>query len=942
MSNVLTRKGIAVGSGLALILSGFLGALPASATNAADVTLDPTAGETYNSIRQAGVTLETYLNSREVSSEDSLYYTIESLNGENIYTQLRFAFDDYEDSYVLGTCGALSNWEDDDYTCVYNTSEDFEDGDKILVFAKAGFYSDGLSLDEDSSVLSIWAEDSATNKDLEFKVTAWVDQNSSGTKSVFEPASPTRTVKLFDERNVTASTTVVTTPSGEDATSDVYAKVTFNNDINPYFVSSEDRFWSDDRYYEDEVNGQVRVTRYFNNSPIDDESTYVGSDGVLTAWIRNDAELGNYSARAFFEAGNEGFSFTRWLSPLSSATAVTAGVSELVNGVYGTVADTTTTVILEDGDVGVKSGQKSLAITAQIVDLDGEDYAYRNVDVRAVVSPGSLNSKSEITVTGTTAKTGRNGSDIVGVGKTDANGKFVFNLGNSVAADNDVVYVDLQVKLKNGDWVTGDSFDVYWEDSYLYDFDADVYATSGSNITLNYDVLDQFGGGINTYEDENLVVTVVAYDETEDEDQYDTTALLKTANVPASGKVAISFANFVSVADGFSNVRAFLHKSTDKWNEDYEYALVTAIFRNAATASVDGVENVVSSEVTYGDVSLVGNFTDSATLAAKINGEDGIWGVTEDSEDEVVYISGTVLTVNGAGAAAQAVTVSGPANMHYQFWSSEDYSLDYDNVAANGSITVYTDRDGKFGFYMTSTAVREAGQNITITSGGKSTTVLYKTYHNDNIGEDSKFNVVSWTFPKRPGTFVTDAVVSFTDKWGNPFKGATIEFDSDSDFDEDGGRVFINGTHSYDQPSTKPTNALGQAAFRVQILGSGIQRPGEFYVDDIALDYDVADNNFDFTDSEVSFDNSKTSFAGVFGVQATAKAGAKKGVVNVKTFNTQGRSVKVYVGGKLVQKFSNFKRVNAVKLTGVKAGFRNVSVVVGKRKAVLFQAVNVK
>jgi hypothetical protein len=978
MSNKITRKGIAVGAAVALAFAGLVGAPSYAAV--ADVTLTPSEGETYNSIRQSGVVLDSLLNSDEVDTEDALYYTIESTNGANIYEQLNFYFangqthddDDTEDSIDYWNLRDGGTSDEEGYSYYYNTSDDAEDGDEVTVFAVDGdnwwdratdLYHD-LNLDNEDQSLSIWAADSSTNQNLEFTVTAWVDQDGDATLDAFEPKSETRTVKLFDSANVTATTII---DSSLAVGSDVYATTTFNNDINPYFVASED----ESQY------GYTYTTIYRNGSELEDSATYVNEDGVLEAWYEDEATIGNYTARTYFEASpsidyyddidfggvnadSESWTFVRWLSPLSTSYSLVAGTNSDVDGIIGNVVDSTT-IQLEDTDngldeesVGVKSGVKSVVVTSQI--LDGEDaLKVSNVRVKAVVDPIELDNSSDVTVTGTSAKiTDEDDADITGFGRTNADGQFVFNVGNTQGLDGDQVDVDLYFLDDDGSWDLGDSFSIYWEDAYLYDFEGDLEVTSGANVTINYSATDQFGGGINEFNEDTLDVTVVAWDDSEDyEEVYDTDVLEKTVALSAAGKASVSFANFAS-ADGFSTVEAFLHESDLDWENATEFSWTTDLYKNAATSEIDSVENVYENEVTYG-LYYEGNTSEDSDLVDNLE-DYGVWNNNVDS-DEYVWIEGQVLTSNGAGAAAQAVTITGTKSMLFETaYGGYDYS--YDDSTKVGSITVYTDIDGTFGVYVYSQKHSPAGTPITITSGGKSFKTTLKTFMNDEIDENVFWNGSEWvdaavlttTFNKLTGNAkdgiaapaintTYNVTATAKDVWGNILEGAEIQVDSDDLIGTVFGVDAYNDTEDDELNGYADTNSKGQITFtvRAQVESYANRKQAfalEAYIDWYNYDDGSDSESYDFQVEDFGSGLYDREYEGITGRQAAAVAGAKKGVVRVHAFNAKGKTVSVFVSGKLVKTVTSDKARFLTTVKGVKAGDKRVTVKVGAKRLV--------
>jgi len=75
----MTKKGLALGAGIALVASG-LAAVPAQADTTGPVTLVPTAGTTFNSILQSGFSLKSEIDPFSASAEEAgaLSYLIEN------------------------------------------------------------------------------------------------------------------------------------------------------------------------------------------------------------------------------------------------------------------------------------------------------------------------------------------------------------------------------------------------------------------------------------------------------------------------------------------------------------------------------------------------------------------------------------------------------------------------------------------------------------------------------------------------------------------------------------------------------------------------------------------------------------------------------------------------------------------------------------------------
>jgi hypothetical protein len=309
--------------------------------------------------------------------------------------------------------------------------------------------------------------------------------------------------------------------------------------------------------------------------------------------------------------------------------------------------------------------------------------------------------------------------------------------------------------------------------------------------------------------------------------------------------------------------------------------------------------------------------------------------------ESAALLEGTVETNTGVGAAAQLVTVSGSGLLlHFAGYGAGDLNA-YDEVLGQSSLTLSTDVDGKFYVYVYSHKV--GTQTITITSGGKSTTVTLVSKHNVALLDDVDNNKLTWNFPKRPGVGVTPATVTFTDKWGNPVAGASIDFDGESNM-QSGNFAFIDGIPSdeYDSTFYKVTDARGQISVRIRPFSIGrLQAPGTIEVEVVSVNNTLAGQTFNTNEGGNVTD---IKWSGFFGTQATAVAGANSGVVVVKAFNAAGRKVHVFAGARLVTTVDATKRVETIRVK-VKSGDRNISVRVGKnlpKNTLLSKVVTVK
>ena len=1037
MTNKLTKKGLAFATAFAFVASALVAVAPAANAGAAGpVSLLPAAGSAYDSIRQSGFTFKSQFDTSEFESADqgttgfwfhrnssaqAITYKIEAPNGENLRTTMfgdpdasaaRASSVPYFEAAVnttgnftnnglleavvgYGSTGTATN--NVAYIAVYRDAIDGLDSDGPANTAgnAYGEWPNIVSSGDDVVVARITAPDATTN--LSLKVTVFADENYNGTPVFGEIQSAEETTTLYSDTKV-SGTTVITSSMGTSITPvPVVAETTLTPaTINPYMVSTSDF---------SVANSNVKARLYKNGDSLDidtnADATTVSSVDKLTTTFTHTVGAGTYTARAYYAEGNV---FEQWLGQLSTASGVVQGTNADVAGAYGLLEDTTSVLKVDNSNYDIKSGTKSLTFTAQISDDTNydteEDLAASGVRVRMTVTEQALDEDSEISVTGSTSKlTSTTGTSIVVYGVTDAKGQATFTLANSGAIDADDIDVAFSALLIDGTWSANETLDVVWDDAQVADFSSDAEALSGSSITVTYDVFDQFGGPISSdfdaSEDESkpLSITIVAVD-SEDQSAFDEATLSETKAV-SGGKATFTFSNFATMG-GHSDVEAFLHRSSDDWDdetdieneytEDADASVTLRIYKNDATSGLVSVKDF-STYVNLGKF-YEGNVDEDAALAENlaedgdsIMSEDGVasgnwgWGVG----DNYATITGTVETTGGYGAAAQQVTISGTGLL----FAFEDgsYTYYYDEILKVGTLTGFTDIDGTFEFDVYAHKVNTAGQSVTITSGGKSTTVLLKTYLNDMTLEHADFHELSWNMPKYPGLGVTAITAKATDVWGNPIPKIALEFDADEERFEDDDFVFVDGQGSSNVE--KYTNSMGEAIVRVRTFtdsgrlaapgdldvtfyggyivfdGEGYTRTPEYdedepfdYAYDLNGDGDVSDafewaeyGILDVRDSVLD-DNwniwsaDELRWSGFFGPQATASVGAKAGVVNVRVYNADGRKVSVKVGNKTITTTAD-GRVERIRVKGIKTGSRTVFVKIGK-KAALTKFVSVK
>jgi trimeric autotransporter adhesin len=833
MSNKLTRKGLAFGALVALTSTLFAGA-PAQAVNVANVQLAPTAGTTYNSILQSGMSLKANLNNLDADTvEDAEYlvFRIENPGERDITVDFDGRDDDNSGvgadeqiTVVRSTAATLASpiaGSGDNFAQRFITGGEDEAfatdiattaGDQIRDAAQvddkfiyvSGFSWDGTS--EDSSIADVANQavagavneltitTSETTRSVSLKVQAWLDINGNGVIDTFEERSAVVDVVLYAPGTYSAVTTMYETTR---AATDLKARVAYNNSINPNFVAGDTtvEFFKDGTGIAEDSSGEVDASGrlFFDNAAFGDLTDSVDGSG-------------QYHARAVYTAAEDDY----YVGSRSVILDLRNGSNSDVDGVEMQVADDANVAFDEEDsdEVAVRTGTKSVTITAQALDDEDDALSASNIQVRAVVTGIALGATSSVTVTGATGTITEEDDVIVATGFTNSSGQVSFVINNTVGAKDDEVSISLSAKDSDGIFEEMDqssgTVEIVWQNSALTSFEASAEVISGATPSIEFSATDQWGEGLDSSATLGRysvhvqayvagVVRSTVYSET------------KTTT---NGDAAFSFTNFVAVGDNEQIVATLYNGTEDVTGLDNP--IYVDVYNNLATAAItlnDDYETLVS----YVDY-VVGDL-DTASVAKSAT-DKGVLGVIDDTDSQ---ITGTVLNANNQGQPGAVVTVAIPGAL---LWDPVS------NVLAQDSVTTVANDLGFFTVGAMVQRLNTKGAVITVTSDGKSATSLLKSYFGDSDGNgdldrqsfDDGTNVkFSLNLPANMVKNVTYSVTAtLTDVWGNPIQTVYSEDEYEDSGDrvpavtiEASGSLTVNGVQSI----TRNANSSGEITF---------------------------------------------------------------------------------------------------------------------------------
>jgi hypothetical protein len=594
--------------------------------------------------------------------------------------------------------------------------------------------------------------------------------------------------------------------------------------------------------------------------PVADAS--LNTDATYTMKLRHaDLTTTEYKSAAFTVASSPS---------AGNANFLKATISDTVNSSFDATVG-------GDVPVALRNGTSAFTYTAQVyVDQTGTGTVQKtaNMQMIAVVEAGANFAKGEtLIVSGTPTKISTSGGVAISQGTTNSNGQYSVTVTSSDSSSASAVYSVQFYVLDTDVWrtaheVAGNAkYDANYAASALSTFTSVSTVASGSSVTLEFNLVDQFGS-TSSADALGKGYSVQL--------QAPAVANLDLDAVVVDGTASFTFDNYL-VAGGSDVLTASLYTgtATSPTLVSGKTANITLFNTNAAT----GIN--VDAKI----VDVVVDYTDYITGKTSAAAPGPATGTT---------YSGTVVDANGSGVPGAPVTISG-ADM--QFLNGTTFAKD--------SITLNATAAGTFTVTFWTHTASAAGKDITVTSGAATATTKVTSKVQDADGALSAANLLfSWSIPAQPVMNTTYAVVAtVTDVWGNPIAGASVLFT---------GLAAANFNAA--ATATRATGAAGTATVYLRSIKdvdglaaisaklTAVNQNGDVNedVDDLATVFttDVATTSWDETtwtqevSSEITF--TKTASAVVAGQKVNA--GSFKGYVALYAKGYEGQRMSAKVG----------------------------------------------
>ena len=582
------------------------------------------------------------------------------------------------------------------------------------------------------------------------------------------------------------------------------------------------------------------------------------------------AGAGNYQLQANYDGQTKLFS--------AAGFKVVEASNADIDGLAIELTDSADLLDNGGGDVDVRPGATSVPMTVQIDD--------GGVDVEASNQPVVVTLTS---VKGTHSLSGVSGSAAAGKSLTystltNEDGQVDLTITSSAAAGDSYV-VEAYLLDTNGDEIASDQAQtVVYTAAALTSWAANTTVATGASVTITASIEDQYGEPMSTDNDGKAISVGFIATDADDLDEY---------VAVTNGSASLTFANFL--VDGDSDV---LTVSAHTGAEDDRTNL-----------------NGTLSDITvtlYAELEVAGVTTNAAEYDATVGYSDFGNDVTS-ADGTAATVSGSVIDSVGAGVPGASVTVSGAG---LQFNEGSNWAV--------GSHTFNADEAGAFSVSVYTHFVGDS--TVTITSGGKSTTVTIAGALNDGGGAVSAADLLlSWNLAEvvmYNTTYRVDATV--TDVWGNAIPNAEVTFAGEAAAQFNSAASVAKDTNASGVATAylrSLTDVSGLAAVSVTLSdnidfdgagGANVTDVGDTFTDDATTSWDESAAT-DAITAEVDFLTSVPAAA----ADTKVNAGSFKGYVAIYAKGHEGKRLSAKVGNDWVVVpvlASNFERV--VEFTG--------------------------
>ena len=744
MSKNLTRKGLALGAIVALGTSLFAGAPAFAGVESSGVTLAPSAGTTYNSIKGAAFDLSTVVNSNiETSTVTAakLSYLITNAGAAPVKVAFTSGLStDVRDSIRTGDAADSVGSA---VTVATPASASALTAKSIVVKG----YGDNLGKNSSytgSNKLTLTSSTDGTDN-VTFTVQAFIDENGNGQIDSFDLTSPARTVTFIPAANVTATTTITSSTIG---TTKLQASVALGNDINQASLAAGVVF------VQFKKDGTAVA---FSDSTVSSDATYDSTDAVLKT---NKTTTGSaitantYIAQAYFGAdlatklGSASNASVPANGTLSADSTDFVDVAASANVKKGTTGNASNTATIRSGYTG------NVTFSSKVTwhSTDGTEVAApAGVTVRVTLTKVALATASTFTAGGKTL-TATSGAQTFTV-LTDADGAISFT-GAGTGAKDDSVAVTIDVLKKTGGYTAiGRGITVTYADAVATSFvqtdlkgaSAVQKITKGASFSANYTLADQFGQALTsgTYR-----ATITAGSGTNAAYTYYATGV--------AGKFSQAIVDN-STTTGSYTLTATLYKyntTTLAWDVVNSPAAATAtvVVNDVVAAAVSGTASssaavaTITKTLVNADLRVDANSQTQTTIGYGASATQTISGTVTDATGAAV--SGATVTVTGAGLG---FVVNG-------------------NVYSVGSATINTGTNGQYSVDVYSNVAGKTSVAVASGSATKSVAIEFS-----GITALAETNVVSIDVASlsQVGRSVT-ATVKVVDKFANPVSGVAV------------------------------------------------------------------------------------------------------------------------------------------------------------------------